>query len=345
MKRITFVDLFAGIGGFHYALAQAGAECVFAVEWDQDCRWTYEQNFRVLSPTLWTGDDGGSQNFASDITQVNPRQLPAHDVLCAGFPCQPFSISGSQRGFRDTRGTLFFNIMEIVKAKQPAVVFLENVKNLIYHDGGNTLRVIIAELEQAGYRVAWRVLNAKDFGLAQARERIIIVGHREQSFDFTQIQTVAPQTIRQILDQHGDGEYLPAAEYTILARDLWKTQSSGLIFCGYRNKAIRKAGTRPHTEHLSRVHKQANRIYHADGTHPTVSAQETSGRFWIYDDEGVRKLTLREVYRLQGFPDTFVKNPRVTAAYRQIGNAVAIPMIAAVYAQIEAQFFNAAGEL
>ena len=344
-KSVTFIDLFAGIGAFHQGLHNQGAECVFASEWDANCRATYEENLREFSPAVFNlgpghNSDGElfSNNFAGDITKVNPDNIATHDILCAGFPCQPFSISGKKKGFSDTRGTVFFNVMEIVKVKQPTIVFLENVKHLIHHDGGNTLKVILQELEDAGYTTSWKLLNAKDFGLAQNRERIIIIGSKGAKFDFSQVETIPQKTIRDILDDSGEFEHLDREEYTLLPQELWKTQASGLIFCGYRNKAIRKAGTRPNTEHLSRVHKQPNRIYHVDGTHPTLPSQETSGRFWIYDGDSVRKLTLDEAYKLQGFPKSFRKNPNISAAYNQIGNSAAIPMIEAIYKQLKEQF-------
>ena len=344
-KSVTFIDLFAGIGAFHQGLHSQGAECVFASEWDANCRTTYEENLKVHSPEIFDLGSGNSSdgelfssNFAGDITKVDPSSIASHDILCAGFPCQPFSISGKKKGFNDTRGTVFFNVMEIVKAKQPKIVFLENVKHLIHHDSGNTLKVILQELEDAGYTTSWKLLNAKDFGLAQNRERIIIIGSKGQKFDFSKVETIPQKNLRDILDESGDFEYLNPEDYTLLPEDLWKKQVSGLIFCGYRNKAIRKAGTRPNTEHLSRVHKQPNRIYHVDGTHPTLPSQETSGRFWIYDGERVRKLTLDEAYKLQGFPKSFKKNPNVSAAYNQIGNSAAIPMIEAIYKQLKEQF-------
>lgn len=341
---VTFIDLFAGIGAFHNALHAEGAACVFASEWDAQCRKTYEENFRKISPEIFSTnglDVSGelfSTNFAGDITLVDPQSIPDHDILCAGFPCQPFSISGKKRGFSDTRGTVFFNVMEIVKAKQPEVVFLENVKHLIHHDGGNTLKVILEELENAGYHTSWKLLNAKDFGLAQNRERIIIIASKSGDFDFTKVRTLPQKKIRDILDSNSEFEFLDSAEYTILPKELWKTQTSGLIFCGYRNKSIRTAGTRPNTEHLSRVHKQPNRIYHIDGTHPTIPSQESSGRFWIFDGANVRKLTLNEAYKLQGFPTAFKKNANLSAAYNQIGNSAAIPMLKAIFKEIKKQF-------
>lgn len=334
-KFIQFIDLFAGIGGFHQALHNQGVQCVFASEWDNKCRETYQTNFKHISPNLFS-----QGYFAGDITKVSPSSIPNHDILCAGFPCQPFSISGKQMGFDDIRGTLFFNILEIIQTKQPKVVFLENVKHLVHHDNGNTLKVIIDKLEQLNYKTSWQVLNAKDFGLAQNRERIIIIiASPKKYFDFSKIKTTKNKVIKDILD-NGDFEYLDQSEYTLLDKSLWKTQKSGLIFCGYRNKTIRTNGTRPDTEHLSRVHKQPNRIYHIGGTHPTLPSQETSGRFFIYDGIGVRKLTIDECYKLQGFNKNFQKNEQLSACYNQIGNSVAVPMIEAIYEQIMEQYFN-----
>ena len=342
-KVTTFIDLFAGIGGFHFALHRQGAECVFSSEWDDECRKTYTDNFKKISPHIFELSPGNNtlfeeKLFAGDITKVDPKTIPDHDILCAGFPCQPFSISGKQRGFADTRGTLFFNVLEIVKAKQPKVVFLENVKQLVYHDHGNTLKVILQSLNDIGYKTSWKVLNAKDFGTAQNRERIIIIANREKEFDFSKLETKPSAKIKNILDKTGNFEVLDPKDYTILPKELWHEQDSGLIFCGYRNKKMRTVGVRPGTEHLSRVHKQPNRIYHINGTHPTLPSQETSGRFWIYDGKIVRKLTVDECYKLQGFPKSFKKNSKLSSCYKQIGNSVAIPMIEAVYKQIKEQY-------
>ncbi|WP_439241011.1 DNA cytosine methyltransferase [Lonepinella sp. BR2474] len=332
--RLKFIDLFSGIGGFHYALHNQGGVCVFAAEWNKQCRETYQENFKEISPELFNNN-----HFASDVTLVDPNSIPEHDILCAGFPCQPFSISGKQQGFNDTRGTLFFNVLEIIQSKHPKVIFLENVKHLVHHDNGRTLKVIVQSLEKLDYQVAWKVLNAKDFGLAQNRERIIIVAHKNKRFDFNKLKHRPSVKIKDILDNYDD-EYLSKSEYTLLDESLCKKQSSGLIFCGYRNKTIRTTGVRPNTEHLSRVHKQPNRIYHINGTHPTIPSQESSGRFFIYDNKGVRKLTIDECYKLQGFPKSFKKHSQLSACYNQIGNSVAIPMIEEIFIQIKSQLLN-----
>lgn len=324
-SNFTFIDLFAGIGGFRFALEELNGECVFSSEIDEECVKTYAVNF--------------GEYPQGDITKIDPKSIPDHDILCGGFPCQPFSISGKMKGFDDTRGTLFFNILEIVKTKKPKVVFLENVKHLKDHNSKKTLETIIKHLEELGYKTEWHIFNAKDFGLAQNRERLIIIGNKDKRFDFLKIIKTEPKTIKDILEAEAEFEYLKPVEYTILPKDKWKRQQSGLIFCGYRNKSIRVNGTRPNTEHLSRVHKQPNRIYFIDGTHPTIPSQETSGRFWIYDGKKVRKLTLNECFRLQGFPSNFQKMSSVGSCYKQIGNAVAVPMIKGVGKQIIKQLF------
>lgn len=323
---MKYIDLFAGIGGFHIAFSRLGAECVFASDIDEECRKTYKKNYQI--------------DVYGDITQISEKEVPEHDILCAGFPCQPFSISGKQKGFNDERGNLFFDILRIINEKKPKVVFLENVKNLKDHDKGNTLKTILLELENAGYNPKWKILNSKDFGTAQNRERIVIIGSTEKEFDFSKLEHKETKYIKDILDNDGNFEYLEESQYTIIDKSLWKKQQSGLIFCGYRNKDIRKSGVRPNTEHLSRVHKQPNRIYHIDGTHPTIPSQETSGRFWIFDGQRVRKLTINECFKLMGFPKNFNKVSTNGKLYNQIGNSVSVPMIESVAQEIIKQYFT-----
>ena len=164
LKKYKFIDLFAGIGGFHYALNSFGANCVFASEWDKFAAETYNLNFKMKP--------------FGDKTTINETDIPNHDILCGGFPCQAFSISGKQKGFDDIRGTLFFDIARIVNHHKPKVLFLENVKNLAKHDDGKTLKTIIKTLEGLEYNVFTKVFNASNFGLPQNRERIYIVAFR-----------------------------------------------------------------------------------------------------------------------------------------------------------------------
>ena len=180
MAKPTFIDLFAGIGGFHLALHNAGAECVFASEWDDAARLTYETNFKKISPNLFKDD-----LFAGDITKVNKRKIPDFDILCAGFPCQPFSQAGFKRGFEDTRGTLFFEIAEIIKIKKPKAFFLENVRGLYSHDEGRTFETIKKTLtEDLGYSFHHAIVKASDHGLPQHRPRLFMVGFKDQEARF-----------------------------------------------------------------------------------------------------------------------------------------------------------------
>lgn len=321
--EFTFIDLFAGIGGFRIPMQEIGGKCVFSSEFNYHAQRAYELNF-------------GEVPFG-DITKLDLNIVPKHNVLCAGFPCQPFSISGKMKGFEDTRGTLIYHVFKIIEKREPEVVLLENVKHLLYHDKKRTLATIIQHLEELGYKVSKKVLNASDFGVPQNRERIIIIGHKKKKFDFSELKTKPKPVLKDFLDKENDFEFLDEP-YTILEE--MKTQDSGLIFAGYRNKTIRKAGVRPNTEHLSRVHKQPNRIYSTDGVHPALPSQESSGRFWIYHENKVRKLTIQECYKIMGFPKKFRLINNRSELYRQVGNSVAVPMIKEVANQIKQQLLT-----
>lgn len=313
----TFIDLFAGIGGFRIPLQELNGKCVFSCENNYFAQKSYELNF-------------GEVPFG-DITKLDLEVIPNHEILTAGFPCQPFSISGKMKGFEDTRGTLIYSVFQIIEKRQPEVVFLENVKHLLYHDKGRTLRTILSHLEELGYIPSYQVLNASDFGVPQNRERIIIIGHKKTKFNFDKLDYIPRPVLKPFLEKNVDFEYLDEP-YTIISD--YKTQDSGLIFIGYRNKKIRKAGVRQGTEHLSRVHKQPNRIYSSDGLHPALPSQETSGRFWIYDEGTVRKLTIKECYRIMGFPEKFILITNTSELYKQIGNSVCVPMVKEIGKQI-----------
>ena len=180
MKRPTFIDLFAGIGGFHLAFHNLGAECVFASEWDNAARLTYETNFKKISPKIF--DKG---HFVGDITKVNKKSIPDFDILCAGFPCQPFSQAGYRKGFADIRGTLFFEIAEIIKIKRPKAFFLENVRGLYSHDGGRTFETIKrALMDDLGYSFHHSIVKASDHGLPQHRPRLFMIGFQDPSVKF-----------------------------------------------------------------------------------------------------------------------------------------------------------------
>ncbi len=227
-----------------------------------------------------------------------------------------------------------------MKVKKPKAIVLENVKHFKNHDGGKTLRVILNTLNELRYSTNWEVLNAKDFGVPQNRERTIIVGSLNGvKFDFNKLEKKSPVRIVDILEKDGSFDYLEEGEYTLIENP--KKQPSGLIFCGYRNKNIRINGTRENTQHLSRVHKQPNRIYDANGTHPTIASQESAGRYFIYHEGRVRKLTITECFRLMGFRDDFKLIGSKANLYNRIGNSVVVPMIEAIAKEIKSQILDA----
>lgn len=179
-SNYTFIDLFAGIGGFHLAFHNVGAKCVFVSEWNEYARKTYEHNFKKIQPNLFkTG------LFAGDITKVDERKIPDFHILTGGFPCQPFSQAGFKKGFKDTRGTLFHDIVRIIKNKKPEAFFIENVRHLLKHDDGKTFAVIKQIIEEElGYSFYYKVVKASDFGLPQHRPRLFMVGFRNKKIQF-----------------------------------------------------------------------------------------------------------------------------------------------------------------
>ncbi len=300
----SFIDLFAGLGGFRLALESLGANCVYSNEWDTQAQKVYYENFGVLP-------DG-------DITKVSEDNIPNHDILCAGFPCQAFSISGKQRGFEDSRGTLFFDVARIVKAKKPKIVFMENVKNFASHDNGKTLQVVKTTMEELGYTFYQKVLNAVDYGIPQNRERIYMVCFRKDlgvdDFKF-------PQGIE--LQKHVEDFLLHDEELTknlIINRpDTYFNNTADTKYC---NKTIR----------LGTVNKggQGERIYSTKGVAITFSAYgggifAKTGGYLV--NGKTRKLHPRECARLMGYPDSYVISTNKGQAYKQFGNSVVIDVL------------------
>ncbi|MDR3222575.1 MAG: DNA cytosine methyltransferase [Methanobrevibacter sp.] len=326
-KKFTFIDLFSGIGGFRIGMENAGFKCVGSSEIDPHARLMYERNFREIPK--------------GDITKLDPSAFSDFDVLCAGFPCQSFSICGLKKGFKDeTRGTLFFDICRILEKKNPPVFILENVSHLKHHDRGRTIGLILEKLTKLGYTVDYKVLNAKNFGVPQNRERIIIIGNKYGlNFNFDKLKINSINSMKLFLDENGSFEILDSNQYTLI-KEFKKQKKSGLIFRGYMNKKIRKNGVRKNTNHLSRVHKQPNRIYSSEGNHPTIPSTETSGRYWIYDDGIVRKLTIDECYRFMGFPEDFIKVGSKTSLYERIGNSICVPMVESIGTELIHQFME-----
>tara|TARA_B100000925_G_C21980696_1_gene462179 strand:+ start:624 stop:1685 length:1062 start_codon:yes stop_codon:yes gene_type:complete len=322
----TFIDLFCGLGGFRIGFEKNGYKCVFSSDSDKYIQETYEENF-------------GERPFG-DITKVNPKDIPDFEVLTGGFPCQPFSISGKKLGFKDTRGTLFFDVCRIIEEKNPKVVILENVKHFINHDKKRTMSVVLNSLEELGYNVSYEILNLKDFGLPQNRERIFIIGSKNNLFNFEKMNKQRSKPLKDFLDKSGDFEYLKKEEYTILDEHLVVQQESGLIFVGFRNKKGFQSGLRTtKNQHLNRVHRQPNRIYSINGYHPTIPSQESSGRFFIYlpRENRVRKLTINECFKIMGFDENYKKPSPTGQIYKQIGNSVGTNVIDELSNQIICQ--------
>lgn len=311
LKGYTFIDLFAGIGGFRLALESFGAQCVYSNEWDKYAQETYNLNFNEIP-------DG-------DITQVDEKNIPNHDILCAGFPCQAFSISGKQKGFEDSRGTLFFDVARIVKEKKPMVVFLENVKNFATHDGGNTLRVVKETMQELGYSFDYEVLNPVNYGMPQKRERIYMVCFRE---DVKRETFIFPKPIK--LERYVEDFLLPneeVLEYIIERDDLVLNDKAKTTINS--NSTIR-VGT---------VGKggQGERIYSPKGIAITLSAYgggifSKTGGYLI--DGKTRRLHPRECARLMGFPDTYKLHPNKNQAYKQLGNSVVVDVLQLITEQI-----------
>lgn len=296
-KKIKFIDLFAGIGGIRIAFERAGGECVFTSEWDEPCKVMYEANF-------------GEMPYG-DITKVSAQDIPDHDILTGGFPCQSFSIIGHGKGFADTRGTLFFDVERILKEKQPRAFLLENVKQLVSHDKSRTFKVILEKLENLGYFVHYKILNGLDFGVPQKRERIMIVGFKEnRPFEFPKNGGEA-KTLSDILEPDSQIDKKHFLSYYFrdkLAKRL-KEQN-------------KKLNSRPVVLHEN---KGGN-----IGIHSYSCALRANGSYNYLTVNGERRLTPREMLRLQGFPDTFKIVVPDTQVRKQAGNSVVIPKIEAV---------------
>ncbi len=316
---VKFIDLFAGIGGFHYAFHDVGGECVFASEIDDQARKTYQANFQNISPNLFQDGLFGIQDlFNKDITEIDAKDIPDHDILCGGFPCQPFSIAGYRKGFDDKgRGDLIFNIIDIIKTKKPRVVFLENVKNLYSHDKGQTYKYIKELIEKEGYFVKEKILNTAEYGnLPQNRERLYILGFKNKQdfdkFDFPN-PTKLTKKLSDILETEGIDDY-----YYYNDKPLFEKIKNDVI---KENTAYQ----------WRRVYTRENK----SGVCPTLTANMGTGGHnvpIIKDKKGVRKLMPVECIRLQGFPENFIFPNSVNRShqYKQAGNAVSVPVIEAI---------------
>lgn len=299
-NKFTFIDLFAGIGGIRLPFGELGGRCVFSSEWDRNARISYAGNF-------------GDVPFG-DITQIASQSIPSHDILLAGFPCQAFSIMGKMKGFEDTRGTMFFEVARILKHHRPKAFLLENVKQLVSHDHGKTFEVILKTLDDLGYNVKWKVLNALDFGVPQKRERVIIVGFDEKScydrFDFS-----FPKKDFDLSSVLENDESID--------KTLW---ASNQILEKRRKKVVGKSLFYPSVWHEN---KSGN-----ISILPYACALRTGASYNYQLINGVRRPSSRELFRFQGFPDNYRIMVSHSEIRRQTGNSVAVPVIREVAKKI-----------
>lgn len=362
-SKFKFIDLFAGIGGFHIAMHENGGDCVFASEIDKFARQTYEHNFKELSPKIF--ENG---NFNQDITEeyLNYENIPDFDVLCAGFPCQPFSNAGLKKGFSDTRGTLFFNIQEIVRVKIktnkkdnstkiPKVLLLENVKGFRSHDKGNTYKTIKKVLDKLGYEVNEEVLNSKHFGVPQNRERIFIIAwYRDlvnaKKFNFpygldSKGKVIFEKEERELKAKKvcvGD-ILLDHEELERLEMNAHKTYTiSEKLWAGHQRRRLEHARkgngfgfssfneSSPYTSTISAR-------YYKDGSEILIEQDNIEGR-----PNRPRKLHPIEAAKLQGYPidDWFEIPVSDNQAYKQFGNSVSVPVVKTIAEEIKKQLLK-----
>lgn len=299
---VRFVDLFAGIGGIRIPFDELGYRCVFSSEWDKAACATYEANFGECPQ--------------GDISKIPSQEIPSHDLLLAGFPCQAFSIMGKMKGFADTRGTMFFEIERILSYHKPAFILLENVKQLTTHDKGRTFKVILSVLNRLGYFVKWKVLNALDFGLPQKRERVIIVGFRSEhdfhdfNFDF------APKSydLASVLEPDAVVDKSLFASDRIVRRRQERIQGKKVFYPSVWHE--NKSGNISVLDH--------------------ACALRTGASYNYLLINGYRRPSSRELLRFQGFPETYKIVVSHTEIRRQTGNSVAVPMIRVVAKKIDA---------
>lgn len=304
LQEMKFIDLFAGIGGFRQALESYGAKCVFSSEKDKYAIETYEANY--------------GERPSGDITKIKSEDIPNHDILCAGFPCQPFSISGKQQGFNDERGIHFFEIYRIVQYHKPSILFLENVANLKRHNDSQTIKLMQEMLEELGYIINMKVLNASDYNVPQSRKRIYFVCFNKEKlpiYNFEYPEPIVCTTYLKDILQSDD----ETKQYRIVRDDIT-----------FKDIDITKCEAKP--IRIGTINKggQGDRIYSPLGHAITLSAEgggagSKTGAYLI--NGYVRKLSPRECARVQGFPEEFIISEKTNQAYKQFGNSVALPVL------------------
>ena len=342
VPAIKFIDLFSGVGGFREGLERAGGfACVGHCEIDQRAN----QSYNALFPTE-------GEWFCEDIRAADPAGLPDFDLLCGGFPCQSFSLAGKRRGFTEPRGTLFFEIARLVKARHPAYLLLENVPGLLSHDQGRTFAAILHTLDRLGYGVEWQVLNSKDFGVPQSRRRVYLVGYLDprcarKVFPFTQTAGTALVQLRG--GQQGKRIYSPeGVSCTLTAQAGGSGGTTGLYPVGLPSKEATRAGYK-----MAYPGDSVSLAYAAQNTHRgrvgrsiahTVTTQGTQG---VLEGQRIRRLTPRECFRLQGWTDDRI-DPILHLhsdhqLYKQAGNGVTVPVVEAIGKRIAAMHREVTG--
>lgn len=310
-KDLTFIDLFCGIGGFHTALSNLSAKCVFASEIDRQTCDVYEDNYGMRP--------------AGDITKINENEIPPHNILTAGFPCQSFSINGKQKGFEDSRGTLFFDVARIAKFHKPEVVLLENVDNFSKHDNGQTLAVVKRTMESLGYKFYWSVLNSSLYGVPQSRVRTYMVCLlNKSSFSFP-AETKEQICLRDILLPAKETSGLEIDSKMVVLDNDKQITEEGLFGLESVSKPIRIG--------YVKKGRQGERVY-ADWGHAITFSSHgggigaKTGLYLVGGQNGVvRRLHPRECARAMGFPESFKLHKSQAANWRMFGNSVVVPLI------------------
>ncbi len=305
-SKFTFIDLFAGIGGFRIALEELGGKCLFSSEWDRHAKETYYQNYGEVP-------FGDITKFAKTSRKVGsgPEKIPTHDILCGGFPCQPFSQAGKQLGFEDARGTLFFDILTIAKAHRPKVLFLENVKRLKGHDKGRTFTVICNSLHEVGYKVYAKVVKAYDHGVPQNRERIFIVAFAD-ALDFkfpVQSRHSLYKNVGEVLEKKPDDRYT-------ISDKMWAGHQRRLKEHRNKGNGFGYSLFDVNDEYVNTISAR----YWKDGSEILIKQKNKNPRI----------LTPRECARIQGYPERFLVHDSKRHSYQQFGNSVAVPVISAI---------------
>lgn len=315
LNKFKFIDLFCGIGGFRIALESFGAQCVFSSDSDKDCQKVYELNF--------------GEKPIGDIKKIKNKDVPNHDILCAGFPCQPFSISGKQKGFKDDRGNLFFDIAKIIKAKKPKIIILENVFHFAKHDNGRTLSTVKKIIEKNGYTFFWKVLNASEFGVPQSRKRTFMLGFSKKMKikDFNFPHPIDKEvSLSDVLENNIHSVKIVENKKV----DFIKKPSQNHNLFNYVPRYPIRLGTINNGG-------QGDRIYDPRGHAITLSAYGggTGSKTGLYlINNKIRKLSLRECARISGFPENFKLSNNNNVSYKQFGNTVVVDVVQNLIAQM-----------